>query len=158
MGIGDMIYIVLILSFTALVAILLNEPGQMIVEDFENDTSIDPAVKTYVSEYYDWVPSFWDTAIIVVFGFLVAALWISSYFIDSHPIFAAVFFILLVILLIAMGYFSNMYTEFSVDDSVSGSIPSFPKTHWLMGHWPHVLVVVGVIEGIVLFAKWRLQQ
>lgn len=155
-AIGDLIFIFATLFITIFVIVILDEPSDMVNQEFQNSSDIDSETKEFVDDYYSALPNFWDNAIIFVLILLTGALLVSSYFIDNHPIFLGVFVILIIFLLILMAMMSNVYEEMTLEDSsLSVSVVKYPKIHWLNAHWPHYVLFMAISSGIILFAKWR---
>lgn len=84
-------------------------------------------------------------------------LWIGSmalaFFIDTHPVFFVLSIILIIVVLVIAGEFSNTYDDVEDDLSVKSS---FPITDFIFSHLVHF--VLGFVFSIILalYAKSRL--
>ena len=97
----------------------------------------------------------WDNAFLILAVGLGLATIISSYFIDSHPIF---FFVSVIIFLISMmiaPLLSNVYNTY-----ILGYSPSFdatqklPLTTFILQNYPLYLLSIFALTGIALYAKF----
>lgn len=148
--------IFLIIFITALVIIFVQPIRQEIENELVADAEIDSTVKTYVQEYNTKQEVFWDNTILTILAFLTIVVMISSYFIDTHPIFFIVFLVLLVLSLIGIATLSNAYIEISADADLAAHVAVYPKINWIMSMWPFVVLIQGVLVGIVLYVKFKI--
>ncbi|MFP4117954.1 MAG: hypothetical protein ACLFTR_03440 [Candidatus Woesearchaeota archaeon] len=155
-GIGDLIYVFLILFITAFVIMITYEPRMEFEESLEDDNWMDEEVLEHLQEHNVQQTQFWDDWMIVILAFVTIILLISSYFIDSHPVFFFVFLILLVLLIVISAMMSNAYIEVSLEDNMTAAVAAYPKINWLMANWPIVLLVQGILVAMVLYTKFRL--
>lgn len=96
----------------------------------------------------------WDQAFLVLAVGLGLATIISSYFVDSHPIF---FFVSCLIFLIAMTIaplLSNMYNDYIVGFSGFDALQKLPVTSFILQNYPLYLLGVFCATGIALYAKF----
>jgi len=87
-------------------------------------------------------------------GLIVMTL-ISAFFIQSHPVFFFVSFLFLIIVLIIAVVFSNMYQSIIESEGISDISSEFGIMNLFMQYLPHIIVIITIIVGVILFAKPR---
>ena len=95
------------------------------------------------------------------FMFVFIGLWvfaiIASFMIDTHPIFFVISLILLITILAASAFLSNMYVEFMEDPSYSGYVTAFPITNFILSNLLIVTIIIGASIMLALYAKVKMQ-
>ena len=84
-------------------------------------------------------------------GFILLTI-VSGFSIRTHPIFFFISALLLVITIILGALFSNVYGK-AVTDTALMSDSNFTIIPFIMTHFPTVLLVIGAILSVVLYAK-----
>lgn len=154
-GIGDIIIIVAVFLVFVFFAMTMFKPMNDVNDAIQDSDFYTTEGKDAADDLTSWTPNFLDTALIIMVFVFCIAMYVSSYFIDSYPIFAGVFLILLVLVIVAAAKLSNGYVEISLTDGIKEAVPAYPKCHYLTSHLAHFVLLIGIVEGIVLFAKWR---
>ena len=95
----------------------------------------------------------WDNLVIFIFALLWVFLLVSSYYINTSPIFFIIMVILMVGAFIVIMFLGNVFDTLNQGGTFASNATSFPKTVWLNYHILEVMVVVGVTSGIALYAK-----
>ena len=90
----------------------------------------------------------------LIVGMLISTI-IGAYFIDSHPILFVASLLLLILMLVVVPVFSNVFDKFSTHDSMSAAANTFDITVTFMNNWPIFFTVMGAIVLIALYAKHR---
>ena len=94
----------------------------------------------------------WDDLLIFIIGGVTLAMWVSAFFIRTTPVFFFISLSILIILLVITPSIANVYenitntTEFSTTSSVY-----YPKTTWLIQHYPTFILIISIITLILLF-------
>lgn len=106
----------------------------------------------------------WDFTIIVLFIFNVVILFISSYMVDTHPIFLIVYIIAAFILIIFGGNILSALEPFWSSTGYNGSgnvtdggniIQYMPITTYMLDHFTYIILGIIVLSGIVMYAKFK---
>lgn len=118
-------------------------PGDL----FENNT----LAYNITEERSEGFASFWDGAIIFILIGLWAAAIMSSFMIDSHPIFFIITMFALVISMVVGGYMSNIWEDLVTSEPTWRT--SFPMVDWVLSNFLIVLFGIGLTTAIALFAK-----
>jgi len=93
----------------------------------------------------------------VFMGMCIAVL-ISSFFIDTHPIFLFLYIIFLAIAVILGGYLANAYETFSTVSAFESFYESQTLFNMVMSHIVLITIIVGALSFIIIFSKFRGKQ
>jgi len=94
-------------------------------------------------------PTLW----MIMFGGLMLGLFITAWFIPSHPIFIPIFAILLIIAVVIAIPISNAYSDFAANPTLSGTANQYGLINFVMGNLPIIAFFIGIIILIISFAK-----
>jgi len=98
-------------------------------------------------------PSLWDNLGILIFGLIWVFLLVSSYYINTSPIFFIVMIVLMIGAFIVIMTLANAYDSLAENTDFATYAAVFPKLNWLMYHLVETVVVVLITCGIALYAK-----
>lgn len=149
----DLIFVLIFLVGFAIASVFGYKVFTDINNDIQSDTSMTNTSKEVVSHLHSRYPATLDS----LFAVALVLFWIftivSSFLIDSHPIFFIVSFILLLFTFVAMALLSNAYQEIMQDAEISGSAASFPITGFFITHLVETAVVMGLSILLALYGK-----
>jgi len=151
----DSVLFLIVLFVMGIVGVLAYIAFDDISTDIDSDPDVSDMAKGNISALADRTPSTLDGVFALAFGLLWLLVLVSSFLIDSHPIFFIVTIVLLICLLIASGYMSNFYEEFSLDEEYSTAAAQFPITQYVLSHLMMFVLIIGGSIAIVLFGKNR---
>lgn len=103
----------------------------------------------------DRVSTVWNYLFLVIFVFAMLSIFISMFFIETHP---ALFFVVLIIgvfILIIMAVFNNVYFAVSQAPGMAEERQGLPAMTWIFDHWMLLMVVFIFVSVALLFAKLR---
>jgi len=89
----------------------------------------------------------------IMFGGLLIGLFITAWFIPTHPVFAVPFIILLVIAIIIGVAMSNAYEALQAVTELATVSAWQSGIGWVMSKLPFVALIVGIMALVVTFAK-----
>lgn len=98
------------------------------------------------------LPTF-DYFFLAVFIGLILAAIVSGFLIDAHPIFALLFFIMMIIATVVAVPLSNAYEALTSDPLIAPSAAQFPIINAVMSHLPLIALIIGILMIIVIYAK-----
>ena len=96
-----------------------------------------------------------DGTIVFLLGALWAGALISSFLVDSHPIFFFITFLILGLIIVAAVLISNMYDDVLKAGTLGIGAANLPMTAWIVTHMVGVVLMIGVSVALVLYAKTR---
>lgn len=85
-------------------------------------------------------------------GFMIA-LMILAWALSSHPVFAMISFVMLIIITSVGIHLANAYYSFSSDSNMSAYASQFTFIPLVMGRLPIFILMAGVVFFIVLYSK-----
>lgn len=154
----DTLVIVVLLFAVGIGVMIMNDSLDEALEDFIADPDVAPIAKNIALEQSQNYDDFWDGAIMFAMVMLWLAGLITSFFIDSHPI----FFVVTILGLIAVFYvgalMANEYQEFINEDEFVSYQANYPMTNWVMSNLLPVIIIMGFSFTFALYAKLRLGQ
>lgn len=149
----DMIFVVVVLLFVAIVIVFGFMNIKMINDDIQADPDLSVEAKVPTQTLHNFYPEVFDKG----FLFILVALWIfflaSTFFMDSHPIFFILFLILLIFLFITTVIINNVWYDVITDTDLAVYQTSFPILCWYFDNILIVWIVIGFSTLVTLFAK-----
>ena len=153
----DVVVIAIVLMVAAFLFVFLYMVNNQITQALvaEDDFNSSTVQGQMLNEWDGALPTTFDNVFIVMFVLFWIFIIVSSIFIDSHPVFIIISFILLIILLTVVGVISNSYESFIMDGDIYTYTSAFPKTNYVMEHLLLFLVFIGFSGLITIFGKNR---
>lgn len=152
----DLLLVVVMIFALGIVSIL----GYKVFGDwnteFQSETGLSTESKQAAANVNDQLPLMFDRAFLVILVMLWILLVVSSFMIDTHPIFFMVMVIFLIFTFIVGMMLANAYSEIITDSEISTSAASFPLTTWVMEHFLYIIIFMGLSSGVVLYAKSKM--
>lgn len=90
----------------------------------------------------------------LAFGSLIAIV-ISSFWLDSHPIFFVVSLLAFIFTFIPLAVLGNVYSNFETDPAIQAAASNFPFMESFFMNLPTIGLVFGVLIIIILYSKFR---
>lgn len=109
--------------------------------------------KTLIGDFRQDIRDRIDNVVIMYFFILVVGSWISSYFLDNHPLYFVIFMVLSFMSFFIVLPFANVIYSFEVDATFMQEVQYLPKTFWLIEHTAAFLSFYIITTAIVLYAK-----
>lgn len=151
-----MIMVVIVLFTLGLAAVfgyrILSEMNDEMQADADLHTEAKAVMTTVDTNYPSWIDSAFLLTLILLWGLLI----VTSFMIDSHPVFFVLTLVLLLFVFIVGMALSNAYQDVTADSDLTASANAFPVINWVMGHFLIVLIVIGLSSALSLYAKNRL--
>ena len=94
-----------------------------------------------------------STLWLILFGGLLLGLFVTSYFIPTHPIFVPVFGLLLVVAIMVAVPLSNAYETVAADATLSTAAAQQGVVGFILANLPLTTLIIGLIVLIITFAK-----
>lgn len=153
-GIITLVAILLVLLFLAPVLLKIVRTSVGGFATALNNTNSEAA--SVVEETYTTFINLWDYVIIAVFGISVVMLFLSAFFIDTHPAFVILY---IFVSFLVMAFTTSMvdivnklwdHSQFAVETGVY-----LTMTEFLKNHFAGVILGIMVLSGIIIYAKIR---
>ena len=153
---GDLTGVIYLIVMIAAFAIFLLIVGYIVpqitdplMEKIGTTEAINNSLSTSSNITEHTLPTIW----LVVFGGLILGLFITSFFIRTHPIFVPVFVILLIIAIAISVPLSNAYQSLSEDAILSTASSQQQMIYFVIAHLPFFTFIIGLLSLLITFAK-----
>lgn len=91
-------------------------------------------------------------SVVLLFG-LILAIIITGWFVGGNQLFAFIYFLVLVILIMASAILSFVWHQVSTKGMFALTLTKFPISNFLLDNFPMVITIIGFIGMMVMFAK-----
>ena len=153
-GIVSMIGVFIALLFMAPILLNLVTTTTGEFADALNGTS--PSAATTVDSITGTYTGLWDWVLILVFALNVLLLFISAFFIDTHPAFMLVF---IMVAFFTMAFAPNILDatdKIYNNAQYAGDVAAYlPFMDFLRGNFGAVVLGIFVLAGIIMYAKFK---
>lgn len=96
-----------------------------------------------------------DYLFLVAYISAMLFMFISVYFIDTHPIFMGLYLILWLVSIVVSIPISNAFQDYAASAAMSSATSGFSYTNALMEFLPVITMILGFILLIVMYAKYK---
>lgn len=147
----DLIVMVVILcAFFIAVLFGLKVYNEMSGEEFWTQTTAGQTASQSLERTFDIM----DYAFLFILVGSGIGTIISAFFIQTHPVFFVVSFLILIIMIAVSPIISNAFMEVAANEHFSTEADSMDIMMHSMGELPIVITVFGILVTIVLYAKY----
>jgi len=101
-----------------------------------------------------YMTSFDSISVFVTFGLILAVI-LGAFMIDTHPAFFIVTVFLLLIYMVIVPQFSNVFLAFAENEQVISTANQFPYMIYMWQHMPLIILISVVVISIVIYGKVR---
>ena len=150
----DILFVVVaLLAFAIALIIALNIINEMRVE-IEGALPGNDVVPTLFDNATNFYTSF-NIGFIALFAFGIISAMATSFFVNTHPVFSFVAFILLIIFTYLSAILSNFYEEFTKINELAVEVALFPNITFFFANLPKFMVIAIIFTIIITWAKLR---
>ncbi len=89
----------------------------------------------------------------IMFGGLLLGLFVTAWFIPSHPIFAPIFGILMIVTIFVSIALSNAYEALAEHATLSSTAAEQGAIVFMMSNLPYLAFIIGVVILVLAYAK-----
>ena len=145
------ILIIVISVFLIITVRTTNQVKEGFMDSLGNDVS-SPVVNESL-ESVSTTNNLWDFIwIFIIFGTMLGV-WISAFFVRTYPVFFWIALVIFLVVLFLIPTVANVYS--SVTNSTefeSTATLSFPKTSWVISHYPLIILLFIMVTAILLYS------
>jgi hypothetical protein len=156
-SITDLVYVLILIFVFGFVAIIAN----MIYDKYTEQTALNPAFNTPQNTEIETNAQTLLTNFDYIYVFFIVAMAIiaiaSSFWIKTHPIFFFVSIFMLIISIILAAMFGNIFSKAAENDLLSVSVAEYTIIPFVMAHLPTIILLIGALLLVILYAKDRLE-
>lgn len=151
----DMVIIIVVIFILLISTMIGSHLVGEINEDVQNDPDMSNITKETISEFNTDYPALFDGIFVFVFVMLWIAAIVSTFVVDTHPIFFIVSVLLLVFTLIIAMFLGNVYYEISQEEPFLSQTQNFEMSHWIITHPLELGIFIVLSITITLYGKNR---
>lgn len=149
----DLALFVAIIFALAMIGLVIHWTLDAFNTELQADPTSDAKVKAKINSLSNNYSGWSDSILLLVFVFLWIFVLVSSFLLDTHPIFFVISLILLVILFIVVMILANTFDEFTQEPEFTNYDDDFPITYFIMNKLLILYLCVGGSMLISLYAK-----
>lgn len=138
----------IVISFTNIIQNDVND-------EIQNDDEVPDEIKQISQDTLESSQNIWDNAFVFFFMLLWIAMIVTSFFIDTHPVFFVISVLLLFFIVIIAGYMANTYEDFTTDEDLADFAGTFPKMDYIFGHLIQFVLAIFATTALALYGKSR---
>jgi len=139
----------------AIITVFTLQAGTSIQQDLNATADFSNESKAMLNKNISQFPALFDNLFILAFVLLVVGLIITSFLIDTHPIFFILTAVMVVFSLLAMLILSNVYDDLMTGADIGLFANLFPKISYVMTHFVELSIAAAFMTLIALYAKQR---
>ena len=129
---------------------VFDELNDSIVSEFTDGKAKDTSERLHAG-----FPALMDGLFIFAFILFVIFVVISVFLLDTHPVFFICSVVMLLGVFVAGMLLSDSFEEVMQDGEVAPYADQFPKITWIMSHLVELIIAIGFLTMVALFAKYR---
>lgn len=152
----DMIIVIIILFAFALTIVFSNYILDDVNDDIQADPDIAVEAKSDLNNFNTNFPQFMDNAFVLFLALMWVALIVTSFLVDTHPIFFILTVVLLVFVFIIGMIISNTYQDIAADEDITTSANQFPQMTWVFENFLLIIISMGMTSALALYAKAKI--
>jgi len=114
-----------------------------------------PIAATTISQSRTTFINFWDWVVVIAIVISILALWISSFLIDTHPIFTILWILFGIIFFAATIVLSDTLNSIYNNPLFALEVSQVPMLNFLRLHYGVFMFIIFFICGILMFAKFK---
>ena len=152
----DMIIVVIILFAFALTIVFANLILSDMNTDIQADTDMSDVAKADLNNFSINFPQFMDNAFVLFLALMWVALIVTSFLVDTHPIFFILTIVLLVFVFIIGMIIANTYQDIAAEGEITASAAQFPQMTWVFENFLLIIISMGMTSALALYAKAKL--
>lgn len=131
--------------------------GFIIMQEWKTATDkvfTDPTARSITAKSETYF-STWDKGMLFLMGGMGMALFISVFYVKTHPAYFFISLISLIFALVFIPQLSNVFHGFATTGVMgeNNMTQKFPITTYIMNNMPFILAIMGIGYLIILFAK-----
>lgn len=151
----DLILVIIVLFVFGIVGFLAYYVLNEVNTDIQADEDIADVAKQDLQGLTTNFPQFMDNTFVLLLALLWIMLIVSSFLIDSHPVFFILTVVLLVFVFIVGMIVANAYQDIAADEDLISASSQFSQTQWVFENFLPIIISMGMSSALALYAKSR---
>lgn len=153
---GDLtglIYLIVQIAALAIFLLIVGYVAPQIATNLKTQIGSSASVNNSLDTVVNIPANTFNTIWIIVFGIMCLGLFVTSFFIETHPVFVPIFIFLLILTIFIAIPISNAYETLSANATLSTASAQQQLIYFIMTNLPFVAFIIGLISLIITFAK-----
>lgn len=148
---------VIVISLFAIAGIIGYPILTSLNDDIQNDSSFSAQAQETSQSFTEGYPDIIDNGFVFLLVLIWIAIIVTSFFLDTHPIFFVISVILLPFVLFIGATMANIYDETILQDTTNfpDAATEFAKIKWVFEHILFIILGVAATTIIALYGKSR---
>jgi len=155
--VGDIIFILIVLFLTVISTLVGYTIYNKYVEGTADMEIFNTSANNNITAMGQTTMKNFDYLFIFIVVGLIIMTIISTFSIRTHPIFFFISVLLLILAIIFSGTFANIYETFIGTEAFAEAGTQYTVMGYFMSHFPTMILLIGAILLIILFAKEKMQ-
>ncbi len=151
----ESLMILLVIILFSVTAVLSYSVFDSVNTDIQTNPDSTTEAKEVSGNLYDNYSPLMDNLVLFAFVLLIISVLVSTFMVNTHPIFFVVSLILLIFVFIIAMLLGNFYEELFSDSSLSAYANQFTYTTWLMTHIVELIIGVSFGVMVAMFIKFK---
>lgn len=153
--INDILYVMVGLFVFALVIFLVYTMFHSYHTSVQNDAAFANPNSQYALNQGEVTLLLFDKLFALAVALITIALLISSYYIDTHPVFYVISLIVAAVLIVFAAQLSNIYDEVRTADGLEDTVAKYPTINLIMQNMPLYIAIMIFLNLIIIYGKVR---
>jgi len=154
--IGIIAMVGLFIGLLIIAPILLNIVRTTTNEFADALNTTNPNAATQVNSIEDSFTGFWDWVLVILFGLNVIMVFISAFFIDTHPAFVLIYIMMAFFLMVFAPNMLDAVDEVWAQPQYSTETGMhLAGTDFVRTHFGGIILSILILSGIIMYAKFK---
>jgi flagellar biosynthesis protein FlhB len=151
----EVMTVLVVLTILAIVGVYGYKLYDELNTDVQADPDMDATAKAKSGNLFTIYPDLIDNLFLFVFVLISLFVIISSFIIDTHPVFFIIAIVLFIAALVVSIFIGNAYDDLMHDTALATYANNLTYISWIMRHILELVLAVGFAVALALFAKYR---
>lgn len=147
--------VLLVMSITVLLVFKISHEFNTELQASDDVTADGKAAYQRINDMY---PGIIDNSFMFLMIVLSVGALAMAFMVRVHPVFIGVFIVLLALIVLLGGIFSNIYEEMAQNSEMSVVANELTNISRIMLYLPFIIGVIGFVLAIVMFKGWQNAQ
>jgi len=153
--INDILYVLIGLFVFALVIFLVYTMYHSFNTSVTNDSAFANPNSQYALAQGEVTLLLFDKLFALAVALITIALLISSYYVDTHPVFYVISLIVAAVIIVFAAQLANIYDEVRTADGLTDTVAKYPTINFIMANIPLYIAVMIFLNLIIIYGKIR---
>lgn len=150
---ADLLLPLIVLFMFAIIGLIMFKVFGGINTQIQASTDFDSGSKATLQNAYNKYPSWLDNLFVFLVGMFWIALIVTSFYLDTHPIFFIITLLLLIGIFVVASIVANAYNDIASASDFTSEVAQLPMITWSFNHLLQIMIAMGGSVLVALYAK-----